>query len=243
MSQLIYGRHPIFEAIQAGKEIEVLYIEKDLKGPGISEIRQAARELELPVKSVPREKLDYIARNKNHQGVVGLLAMIKYFDKEDILNQAQANGEQPLFLILDHITDVRNFGAIARTAYGTGVHAILVPQKGGALINSDALKTSAGALNHVKVCREIDLVQTIKWCKANGIHVLVSDLKASKNLSQIEFDRPMAIVLGEEGIGVNQLIINRADETFKIPINKGLDSYTVSVAAGMILYERMRSME
>jgi 23S rRNA (guanosine2251-2'-O)-methyltransferase len=165
--------------------------------------------------------------------------MITYYDKDQILNAIYERGETPLFLILDNVTDVRNFGAIARTAYGTGVHAILIPAKGGAQINADAMKTSAGALNNMKICREVDLVQTIKWCKLNGIQVLVSDLKATSTIKDIDFKRPTAIVMGEEGVGVNQLIINRADHTFKIPILNKLDSYNVSVATGMVLYQKM----
>ncbi len=236
---LIYGKHPVLEAILKAKTIDTIFIEKDLKGEGINEIRAKAKELQLPVKSVPRDKLDYLTRKKNHQGVAAYLSMVTYYDKDQILNSLNDQGTVPLFLILDHITDVRNFGAIARTAYGTGVHAILIPAKGGAQINADAMKTSAGALNHMKICREVDLVQTVKWCKLNGIQVVVSDLKATTGLKEIDFKRPTAIVLGEEGVGVNQLLINRADVTFKIPILKQLDSYNVSVAAGMILYQKM----
>jgi 23S rRNA (guanosine2251-2'-O)-methyltransferase len=238
---LIYGKHPIIEAIEANKTIDVLFTQKDLKSEVLNEIRLLAKHRKIPIKAVPIEKLNKLTYNKNHQGVVAFLASVVYYDKDDILNKIYENGEVPLFLILDGVTDVRNMGAIARTAYGCGVHALIVPARGSAQMNPETMKASAGALNNLPICREIDLVQVLKWCKLNGLDVLVSDLKANKELPFIDMkERPLAIVIGEESTGVNQLLINRADATFKIPINKNLDSYNVSVATGMILYELIR---
>jgi 23S rRNA (guanosine2251-2'-O)-methyltransferase len=238
---LIYGRHPIIEAFDAGRTLDVIYTQKDLKSEILEEIRIKAKQFNVPIKAVPKEKLDYLTYRANHQGVAAFISQIKYAEKEEILEQVLAKGKVPLFLILDSITDVRNFGAIARTALGTGVQAIIIPKRNSAQVNSDAMKTSAGALNKIAVCREDDLIQSVKWCKANGIQVLVSDLKANKNVGALDFTKPTAIVVGEEAEGVNKLIINRADETFIIPILPAMDSYNVSVAAGIILYEAMKS--
>ncbi|MEY4877056.1 MAG: methyltransferase, TrmH family, group 3, partial [Bacteroidota bacterium] len=237
---LLYGRHPIIEAFDAGRTLDVIYTQKDLKSEILDEIRLKAKEHNVPIKAVPKEKLDYLTYRANHQGVAAFISEIKYAEKEEILEQVLAKGKTPLFLILDSITDVRNFGAIARTALGTGVQAIIIPKRNSAQVNSDAMKTSAGALNKLPVCREDDLVQTIKWCKAQGMQVLVSDLKATKKVSELDYTKPTVIVVGEEAEGVNRLIINRADETFIIPILPAMDSYNVSVATGIILYEAMK---
>ncbi len=236
-NNLIYGRHPIVEAFASGKTIDVIYTQEKLKSEILDEIRVLAKEHGVPLKAVPKEKLDYLTYRANHQGVAAFIATINYYNKEDILTQVLERGETPLFLILDSLTDVRNFGAIARTALGCGVHALIIPKRNSAQINPEAMKTSAGALNTIPVCREDDLVQVVKWAKANALRVLSSDLQAEKYLSKISFKEPCAIVVGEEGLGVNRLILNRSDETFKIPINAKIDSYNVSVATGMILYE------
>ena len=237
---LIYGKHSIVEAFAAQKTVEVIYTQKDLKSEALDEIRNLAKQHGVPLKAVPKEKLDYLTYKSNHQGVAAFLSAVKFSEKEEILQAILAKNEQPFFLILDGITDVRNFGAIARTALGCGVHAIIVGKRNSAQVNGDAVQASAGALNKIPICREDDLIQTVKWCKANAIKVLVSDLKATKTLKELSFNQPMAIVMGEEAAGVNQLIINRADETFKIPISNKIDSYNVSVATGMILYEVIR---
>ncbi len=238
---LIYGKHSIVEAFNGGQTVDVVYTQKELKSEVLDEIRELAKQHGVPLKAVPKEKLDYLTFKANHQGVAAFLSVVRYHDKEVILKNILSKNEVPFLLILDGITDVRNFGAIARTALGCGIHAIIVPKRNSAQINAEAMQASAGALNKIAVCREDDLVQTIKWCKGYEIKVLVSDLQATKKLSDLDFNQPIAVVMGEEAEGVNRLIINRADETFKIPISSQIDSYNVSVATGMVLYESVRN--
>ena len=237
---LIYGKHPIRSAFESGQTLDVIYTQKELKSEILDEIRDLAKKNGVPLKAVPKDKLDYLTFRANHQGVAAFIAIVNYYEKDELLKEVLEKNKVPFILILDSITDVRNFGAISRTALGTGVQFVITAKRNSAQINAEAMKTSAGALNNLPVCREDDLVQTVKWCKQNNIKVLVSDLQATKNLAEINFNEPVAIVVGEEAEGVNRLIINRADETFKIPITAQVDSYNVSVATGMILYEAMK---
>lgn len=236
---LIYGKHPVYEALVSGKKLEKILISSDAKPAETAEIRKLAKQQEIPVQMVPIQKLNSITR-KVHQGVVGFLSLIQYFELEDVLMKAYEEGRTPLFLVLDHITDVRNFGAIARTALGAAVDAIVVPVKGGALIGSDALKTSAGALNKIHVCKVKSLTETLDFFKLNGIRIVAADMHTETFTYQEDFTIPLAIVMGAEDTGVSLPLIRRSDSIIKIPIHEALESYNVAVSAGMILYEVMR---
>lgn len=234
---IIYGRHPIVDAIKAGKTFEKIMLQQGTRGEMEIEIRKLCREFQIPLSIVPREKLNKMANGANHQGLVGFAALISYMNLEDILPFVFEKGETPLLLLLDGITDVRNFGAIARSAEVMGVHAIVIQQKGGALINSDAIKASAGALSRIPICREKTMSAVLDYLADSGVRVVASDLKAEKRLFEVDFTAPTAILIGSEGEGVNLNFLRRSDETFKIPQVGTTDSLNVSVATGVILYE------
>jgi 23S rRNA (guanosine2251-2'-O)-methyltransferase len=236
---LIYGKHPVYEALVAEKKLEKILIALDTKQGEIAEIRKLAKEQEIPVQMVPMQKLNAISK-KAHQGIIGFLSLIQYFELEDVLMKAYDEGRTPLFLVLDHITDVRNFGAIARTALGANVDAIVVPAKGGALIGSDALKTSAGALNKIHVCKVKSLTEALDFFKLNGVRITATDMHTENYSYNEDFTVPIAIVMGAEDTGVSLQLIRKSDSIIKIPIHESLESYNVSVSAGMILYEAMR---
>jgi 23S rRNA (guanosine2251-2'-O)-methyltransferase len=238
-SHLIYGRHPVFEALAAGKKLEKILISLDARQGELTEIKQLAKQHEIPVQMVPVQKLNTVTR-KNHQGVVAFVSLIQYYDVNDVLMKVYDEGRTPLFLVLDHITDVRNFGAIARTAYGAGVDAVIIPAKGGAMIGSDAMKTSAGALNKLHVCKVKSLADALDFFQLNGIRIVAADMHTEKFTYNEDFTVPLAIVMGSEETGVSLQLIRKSDAVIKIPIQSGLESYNVSVSAGMILHEVMR---
>jgi len=237
-SQLIYGRQPILEALDEKKGFDKLFVQKGAQGEEIMSIRQRAGELSIPVKTVPLEKLNRLTR-KNHQGVAGFIALINYYRIEDVLALTYENGGIPLFLLLDGVTDVRNFGAIARSAACYGVHAVIIPFANSAAVNAEAMKASAGALNKIHVCRE-NPAQAIHYLQLNGIRILASDLKADKTITETDLTSPSVIVIGAEDRGVSQNILQQADERFAIPMSGLMDSLNVSVATGIILYELNR---
>jgi 23S rRNA (guanosine2251-2'-O)-methyltransferase len=236
---LVYGRHPILEALKEGRPFEKILIQKPATSPDIKNIMSQATAADVPLQFVPVQKLNSITR-KNHQGVIGFASAIDYYKIEDILDQVYAEGRTPLFLVLDQVTDVRNFGAIARTAECTGVDAIVVPAKGSALISGDAMKASAGALNLVPVCKVRFLTDALDFFKLNGITVLSSDVKAAKKLYECDLTGPVAVILGSEEKGVSPVLDAEADEKFIIPMTGKIDSLNVSVSAGIILYETLR---
>ncbi|WP_028663567.1 23S rRNA (guanosine(2251)-2'-O)-methyltransferase RlmB [Runella zeae] len=234
--ELVFGIQSVAEAIRAGQEIDKIMIYRE---QNFNEIQQLAAEREIPVQRVPMEKLNQITR-KNHQGVIAFMSAIRYVSLHNILATIFEKGEVPLLLLLDRITDVRNFGAIARTAECMGVHAIVVPMRGAAQINSDALKTSSGALNYLPVCRENNLIDAVQYLQDSGVQVVVCTEKASQIVSNIDFASPTAIVMGSEEDGVSPDLIRRANMTIKIPMIGKVSSLNVSVAAGMVIYEAAR---
>ncbi|WP_045468515.1 23S rRNA (guanosine(2251)-2'-O)-methyltransferase RlmB [Sporocytophaga myxococcoides] len=238
-SELLFGIRPIIEAIEAGKEIDKILVQKEQSSPLMNELLQAAFHHKVPVQRVPVEKLNRITK-KNHQGAICFMSSIVYASLDNVISDCFQSGTVPMILVLDRITDVRNFGAIARTAECMGVHAIVIPAKGAAQINSDAVKTSAGALNHIPVCREESLIKTIKYLKESGLSVIACTEKAQKTIAQAAYNDPVAIVVGSEEDGISDEIIKKADEIVRIPMTGKIGSLNVSVAAGMILYEAVR---
>lgn len=237
--QLIYGRHPIVDAIQSGQTIDKVLIQQGTKGDIEREIRQLSKEYGFPLQYVPKERLNKIA-SANHQGLVAFISMVPYYKLEDVLPGIYEKSEIPLILLLDGITDVRNFGAIARSAEIAGVHTIVTSLKGSALINADAMKTSAGALAKIPVCRESSILSAVEYLQLSGIRVFASDLQATTPIYNMDFKQPTGILIGSEGDGVTQALLRAADESFIIPQIGTSDSYNVSVAAGIMLYEVMR---
>ncbi len=239
----IYGLRPVIEAIMAGKEIDKVLVKKGLKGgPLSSEMMGLVKNTGIPYQYVPIEKLNRVTR-KNHQGVIAFISAITYQHIEDILPFVFEQGETPLVMVLEGITDVRNLGAIVRTAEGTGVHAVIVPEKGSAMINEDAVKTSAGALHKVPVCRSSNLANAIKYLKESGLYILAATEKSDLMPYQADLKVPLSIIIGSEEKGISRTILELADEAVSIPMKGSIASFNVSVSAGMILYEVVRQRQ
>ena len=236
---IIYGRHPVVDTIRSGKPVDKLLLQQGIRGEFEKEVRHLCREFDIPFKVVPKDRLNKFL-NGNHQGVVALLSPIQYFKIEDVLPMVYEQSKTPLFLLLDEVTDVRNFGSIARSAEVCGADAIIIPSKGAARINADALKTSAGALTKIPVCRSSSLMNAIEYLQLSGIQILASSLKGEKKLFDLDLTVPTAFIIGSEGEGVNAALLRKADEQFIIPQLGETDSLNVSVATGIMLYEVMR---
>ncbi len=239
-SKPIFGIHPVKEAIAAGKDIEKIFLQRGTGNKLMSELYKEITENKIPFQFVPPEKLNHLVKSKNHQGVIALLSPITYRNIEDIIPTVFEKGETPLILLLDRITDVRNIGAIARTAECTGVHALIVPAKGSAQINSDAIKTSAGAIFNLPVCRSENFKHTIEFLKRSGLQIIACTEKGNKQIDEINFSLPTALILGSEEDGVSEEYLKRCDAETAIPLLGETASLNVSVAAGIALYEVMR---
>jgi len=233
---LIFGMRPIIEAVRAGKEIDKLFVQTGLKSELFSELMGVLKQHNVSFQYVPVEKLNRLT-TKNHQGVAGFISAITYHKIQDILPTLFEEGKNPLVLILDRITDVRNFGAIARTAECSGVHAIVIPTHGAAQINADAIKTSTGALHKIPVCREENLKTTIDFLKECGLQIVACTEKATDYYFQMDFTIPTAIIMGSEEDGILNEYIQKSDAKAKIPLMGEIGSLNVSVATGIILYE------
>ena len=238
-SSLIIGRQPVIEAISSGRSIDKIFFQKNISGQSIGEIRKLAKENNIPIQQVPPEKLHSMTR-ANHQGCIAIAGLVKYLDLQEVIDHVVSKGEVPLFLMLDGITDVRNIGGITRTAVCCGAQAIIIPDKGVGLLNEEAMKSSAGALEKMQVCRVTSLLKAIDDLHWNGIKVFTSEMKADKKIFEIEFTDPCCIVIGGEEKGVQPYLSKAADTFFSIPMVGGFDSLNVSVAAGIILYEAMK---
>lgn len=234
--EFVFGIQSVLETLRAGKEIDRLLVQREL---GSIEILELAKEKGIQVQKVPIEKLNRITR-KNHQGAIAFVSAIHYAKIDNIIADTFEKGQTPLILILDRITDVRNFGAIARTAECAGVHAIVIPSRGAAQINADAMKTSSGALNFLPVCREENLILTIEYLQNAGLKVIACTEKTKDSVYVKDFKEPTAIVLGSEEDGISDEIIRKADELAAIPQSGQVGSLNVSVAAGVIIYEALR---
>jgi 23S rRNA (guanosine2251-2'-O)-methyltransferase len=241
-SQFIFGIRAIIEAIASGKEIEALYIQRGLTGDLYQELKRVVTDHQLSAQFVPVEKLNRMTP-KNHQGAVAVISPIIYQKIENIIPEVFEKGEVPLILVLDSITDVRNMGALARTAECAGVHAIVIPAKGSAQINADAVKTSAGALYKIPVCRHDNFVQTIKFLQESGLQIVCCTEKTNDFIYKPDYTAPTAIIMGSEEDGIRNEIIRTADYLAKIPMFGEIESLNVSVSAGVILYEAVRQRQ
>ncbi|MBK0384031.1 23S rRNA (guanosine(2251)-2'-O)-methyltransferase RlmB [Pedobacter sp. SD-b] len=236
---MVFGIRAVIEAIGSGKDIESLFLQKGLSGGLISELKTLLRQFDIPSQQVPIEKLNRIT-TKNHQGVIAFISPITYQKIEDLVPQIFEKGEVPLILMLDGVTDVRNFGAIARTAECCGAHAIVVPKKGSAQINPDAIKTSAGALHKIPVCRHDNLLMVLRFLKDSGIQIVACTEKTEDFIYKPDFTLPTAIIMGAEDEGISFELMRNADHLTKIPMVGTIESLNVSVSAGVILYEAVR---
>lgn len=239
MKDTIFGIHAVIEAIKAGQPIDKIQINRELKADVTREIRALAKEYNIQVQAVPLDKINRITR-KNHQGVIALMSPIEFQKIEDLLPELFEAGNTPFIMLLDGVTDVRNFGAIVRTAECVGVHAIVIPDKGAARVNSDAMKTSGGALARVPICKARVLPGVVKYLQMSGLVVSGVTEKTEDSLFDIDFSVPTALVMGSEETGISSQILKRADNLAKIPMEGSISSLNVSVAAGVAMYEVLR---
>ncbi|MEX2595118.1 MAG: 23S rRNA (guanosine(2251)-2'-O)-methyltransferase RlmB [Anditalea sp.] len=235
----IFGTRAVIEALKARKEIDKILVNKELNNELIKELLGLAKQESIPVVRVPEAKLNRTTR-KNHQGVVAHISAISYASLDNVIDECFSKGVSPLIMILDRITDVRNFGAIARTADVAGVHALVIPEKGSAQINSDAVKTSAGALNFLPVCRVKNLYYTVKDLKKMGLNVVSATEKTERKMYEADFRVPTALVLGSEEDGISHELMGITDEFVGIPMAGNIESLNVSVAAAVLIYEAIR---
>ncbi len=235
----VFGTRAVAEAISSGKVIEKVLIKTGLDNELFHELYAKIKEFDVPMQFVPVEKINRITR-KNHQGVVALLSPIEYQKIEDVLPMIWESGKEPLILILDQVSDVRNFGAVTRSAECAGVDAIIIPEKGAARVNADTIKTSAGAIFNIPICRSKSLLNTFAFLKESGINIVAATEKAEINYTDVKMDIPLAIVLGSEEKGISKVLLESSDNLVKIPILGQIQSLNISVAASILIYEAVR---
>ena len=238
-SQLIIGRLPVIEAIEAGRAIDKIFFQRGVTGDAIGKIRTLARDNNIPIQQVPPEKLDGLTK-ANHQGTIAIAGLVQYLDLQQVIDHIVGSGETPLMVMLDGVTDVRNIGAIARTAVCCGAQALIIPDKGVGALNEEAIKSSAGALEKIHVCRVNSLMKAVDTLHLNGIKVYASEMTANETVFELEYRDPCCIIAGSEDKGVFSGLLKISDSIFKIPMAGNFESLNVSVATGMILYEAMK---
>jgi len=238
-SEMIFGVRAVIEAVQAGKEIDKILIKRDIQSDLSKELFAALKGTVIPVQRVPVERINRITR-KNHQGVVAFISSITYQKIEDLVPYYFEQGKNPILIMLDGITDVRNFGAIARTGECAGVDAVIIPSKNSVSVNADAVKTSAGALHTLPVCREQNLLHTIKFLKESGFKIVAATEKGDYDYTKANYNDPVCIIMGAEDTGVPYEHLALCDEWIKIPMKGKIESLNVSVAAGILIYEAIR---
>lgn len=237
--QMIYGIHPVLEALNAGKEFERVFIHHGARGDGIQQVRRMLREKQIAFQEVPVEKLNRLTL-KNHQDIIAFISPISYQPLEEVVTRVFEQGMTPLVLLLDRITDVRNFGAIARTAECAGVHALVIPKRGAAAVSADAIRTSAGALHNLPVCRVDHLRDAVHLLKECGLKVFAASEKGKTFHFNADFSQPAAIIMGSEEDGVSSDLLKVCDQWLRIPMTGKVSSLNVSVAAGVLIFEALR---
>ncbi len=238
-NEMIFGVRAVIEAVQAGKEIDKILVKRELQSQLSKELFESLKGLDIQVQRVPEERLNRLTR-KNHQGVIAFISAVSYQKLEDIIPFAYEQAKNPFIILLDGITDVRNFGAIARTCECAGVDAIVIPSKGSVTVNADAIKTSAGALLTLPVCKEKSISQAIKFLQDSGVKVFAATEKATDLYTQVKYDGPIAIVMGAEDTGISADNLRMCDDLVKIPLFGTIASLNVSVATSIFVYEVVR---
>src|SRR6476661_10921930 len=236
---IVAGRNPVIEALKNKQAIDKILLFKKAGGDAVSEIKKLAKQSNVHLQYVPNEKLNSLT-HVNHQGIVAFKSAVIYQDLQEVIDWVNASGENVLFMMLDGVTDVRNIGGIARSAVCCGAQAIIIPDKGVGALNEDAIKSSAGALEHIQICRVNSLLKALDTLHLNGIKVFTSEMNASKKLFEIDFTEACCIIMGSEEKGVQPYMSKAADDHFAIPMKGRFDSFNVSVATGIILYEAMK---
>ena len=239
--QIVYGLRPVIEAIASGQQVERVLIQNGLNSSLLNELRNKMKECDIPFQYVPVEKLNKMTAG-NHQGVVATIAAVKYHSLVEILEGMQ-DTKAPLLVLLDHVTDVRNMGAIARTAECTGVAALIVPDRGSAALNEDAVKTSSGALLRLPICREQNLKTVVNLAKQYGCQVVASTEKGAVHYRNVDFRQPTLLIMGNEETGISPELLKMSDVRAKLPIVGEVQSLNVSVAAGVMLYEALEQRD
>tara|TARA_B100000989_G_scaffold299051_1_gene292541 strand:- start:6254 stop:6985 length:732 start_codon:yes stop_codon:yes gene_type:complete len=237
-TDLIFGTRPVLEALKSGKSIEKIFIQKNLKKEILEKIK-IQLSTGVNISYVPKEKLNRITR-KNHQGVICYVSPIQYQPVDEIIQRVFESGKDPFVVILDRITDTRNFGAITRVADASGVDAIIIPERESAIITSDSIKTSAGALNYVPICKVKSLKKTLIFLKESGLNIISCCEKGNNKIYQSELNSPCCIILGSEKDGISKNLMDLSDKILKIPMNGYVDSLNVSSSASIIFYEVVR---
>ena len=238
-SQVVFGIRAVIEAIESGKQVDKVLMKKDLGGELARELLSVTREYNVPVQRVPVERINKVTR-KNHQGVIAFMAAVDYYHVDDIVPALYDEGINPLVVVLDGVTDVRNFGAIARTCECAGVNCIVIPERNSVSVNADAVKTSAGALNYLPVCRERNLVKAVQYLRDSGFKVMGASEKTDWHYTKADFTGPVAIVLGAEDTGISTDVLKLCDTLVAIPEFGQINSLNVSVAGGIMIYEVVR---
>ena len=238
-NEMIFGIRAVIEAVQAGKDVDKILVKKDLQGDLFRQLADVLKETDIPVQRVPIERLDRITR-KNHQGVIAFVSAVTYQKVEDLVPFLFEQGKTPLFVMLDGITDVRNFGAIARTCECAAVDAVIIPMRNSVTVNADAVKTSAGALHTLPVCREHSLTGTLRFLKESGFHIVAATEKGDYDYTRADYTNPLCIIMGAEDRGVSYDNLALCDEWVRIPMLGTIESLNVSVAAGILIYEAVK---
>lgn len=236
---MLIGRKPLIEALKGGKAIEKIFLLRTATGEDISTIKKLARDRNIPLSQVPEEKLNGMTQAV-HQGVVAWTGLIDYVELQDAISHVVESGATPLFILLDGVTDVRNVGAIARTALCCGAQGLILPTSSSASLTEEAVKTSAGALNQILLCRTPSVQQAVDVLRLNGIQVLATQMKGSMPIYDTDMTNPTCVVMGAEDTGISKDVLKRADVLVHIPMAGTFDSLNVSVATGMVLYEALR---
>jgi len=238
-AQLIYGVHPVLEALQSGAALDKILLKRGIQAPWVKELRGLCFKFEIPLQEVPQEKLDRVYRG-NHQGVLGFRSLIDYVDISVLIPTLYEQGENPLVVVLDRVSDVRNFGAITRSAHALGAHAVVVPSRGMAQINEDAIKSSAGALNHIPVCKSWNLKETLMYLKEAGLQLVGATEKAEGQVWETDLCVPTALVMGSEEDGISPAYLAMLDQCVAIPQSGKVGSLNVGAATAICLYEITR---
>lgn len=238
-SEYIFGRNPVIEYLRSGKRIEKIWLQKGVNWEGMPEIRKYANESGTPVQLVPYQKLNQMVKG-NHQGIVIQAALVEYLQLQQLIDHVYEKGEDPFFIVLDGVTDTRNLGGIARTALCSGAHGIVISEKGVARIHGETVKSSAGAILQLPVVREKNIDRILEILRENGIPAYGTAAKTKKNMYQMDFKKPVAIVMGDEESGISPVSKEKCDDWFSIPMPGDFDSLNVGVATAVVAYEVVR---
>ena len=236
----IFGIHAVEEALKSGQNFDKVFFQTGLSSSLLKTLERKLKKLQVPISYVPIEKLDRLAKHGNHQGVVANISPIGFFEMEKILPEIMEKHENPLFLLLDEISDVRNLGAIIRTAECTGVNAIILPKQGGAAINDETVKTSAGAIFNLPICKVSHLKDALFFLQSYNVQLIAATEKTEQSIFEVDFKKPTAVIMGSEGKGVSASILKMVDRKAKLPLLGKISSLNVSVACGAFLYEAVR---